>query len=313
MNQSTTHCALRTELARSSYLHFSGYDPRAAGGRQSIKLELPATFAEEATQIEVQLSAELLPTDNAQLRFSRAANGTWRPLFFMFSSKDKEHGQYAIALELVYLDAALCLHKWTCTTVILVPRLESSLAEIHQVFLGVQKNIKIIADDGSIAKVSATNTNNHGNMNIDLYAHNAGLAHLDLTTPSGKYEVAQGTIAWDEELIELSWEDTLIPSPALNEVYPPPCKQNSTEQVAISHASLSGSTSAKPFQVKLFALDQWILGRLDSINPVADILLSHTESNQLENHQLTRRLSARHALVRRSAHGFEIEDISRFG
>ena len=49
------------------------------------------------------------------------------------------------------------------------------------------------------------------------------------------------------------------------------------------------------------------------VDPEADVLLSHFSPDGQDNNGLTRRLSGRHAIIRRSQQGFEIEDVSRYG
>ncbi|UUZ49202.1 hypothetical protein LP420_01790 [Massilia sp. B-10] len=42
------------------------------------------------------------------------------------------------------------------TLVILVPRPDATLSEIHQTFLSTHKNVRVMADDASIARVHAS-------------------------------------------------------------------------------------------------------------------------------------------------------------
>jgi hypothetical protein len=68
--------------------------------------------------------------------------------------------------------------------------------------------------------------------------------------------------------------------------------------------------------VRLFALDEWVLGRLEATAPgdaEADVLLCHYGDHGPDHDGLTRRISARHALIRQGRQGFEIEDVSRYG
>jgi hypothetical protein len=62
--------------------------------------------------------------------------------------------------------------------------------------------------------------------------------------------------------------------------------------------------------LRLFALDEWVLGRIDAD---ADLLLCHYGEHGPEQEGLTRRISARHAVIRPGRQGFEIEDVSRYG
>ena len=64
---------------------------------------------------------------------------------------------------------------------------------------------------------------------------------------------------------------------------------------------------------RLFALDECVLGRYEAGESEADLLLQHYGEHGPEPDGLTRRLSARHAVIRRARLGFEIEDVSRYG
>ena len=302
------------EVAASSalHLHFSGYDPRAAGGRQMIKLELRGTVIESIEHIDVQLRSELIASGMTVQRFERSLSGQWRPLLIAFSSKNKEYGQYQLELELNHLVANSSQRRWTCSTIILVPPPETSLTEIHRVFLGSQKNVKVLADDGSIAKLSGLNGYVHGNMDIEISAKNAALTQVELSAPVGKYEVALGTIAWDEELIE---ELPVIAAPAFTQAgiasdsaldFTPPSQST-------NYASLTSHNPLAPSQIRLLALEHWVLGRLDLHRPSADILLAHRGKSATESAQLTRRISASHVIIRRIGNGAEIVDVSRYG
>jgi hypothetical protein len=66
-------------------------------------------------------------------------------------------------------------------------------------------------------------------------------------------------------------------------------------------------------QVRLFSMNECVLGRFELYDPEADVLLTHFGDDGQDREGLTRRLSGRHALIRRGAAGFEIEDVSRYG
>jgi hypothetical protein len=64
--------------------------------------------------------------------------------------------------------------------------------------------------------------------------------------------------------------------------------------------------------LRLFALDEWVLGRME-LDAEADLQLCHYGEHGPDYQGLTRRISGRHALIRRGRQGFEIEDVSRYG
>ena len=121
------------------HLHISGFDPRAAGGRQTLKMELRGMAAQCAPQLALRLRSDLIPRGFVQHDCVRATRGDWRPVFVEFSSRNKEHGQYQIDVEVhSHVDGAVA-QKWVCTFVILVPRRDATLTEIHQIFLSTHK------------------------------------------------------------------------------------------------------------------------------------------------------------------------------
>ncbi len=285
--------------ARSTYqmvqahLHISGFDPRAAGGRQTLKMELRGMAAACAPQLTVRLRSDLIPRGAVQHDFVRTTRGDWRPVFVEFSSRNKEHGQYQIDVEVhSHVDGAVA-QKWVCTFVILVPRRDATLTEIHQIFLSTHKNVRVMADDASIARVTGGD-----GCNLDVTARNAGIAHVDLSAPQGKIDMGFTTIAWDEELIE-------VDLPAASHCHPHP----SRAACLVNAAPEAGEQR----QIRLFALEECLLGRFELVDPEADVLLSHFSPDGQDNNGLTRRLSGRHAIIRRGAQGFEIEDVSRYG
>ncbi|MFZ6654801.1 FHA domain-containing protein [Undibacterium sp. TJN19] len=312
-----------TTAPEKLHLHFSGYDPRAAGGRQSIRLELRGMLSPLITQIDVQLRSELIATGASTHRFLRTLSGAWQALLINFSSKNKEHGQYPIEVALLSQHEGTNLRKWVCTAVIFVPRADASLTEIHRVFLATQKSVRLTAEDGAIASLTGlvqADGYAHGNLDIEVNAKDAAIAKLDMRAPAGKYEIALGTIAWDEELIEVAPEanasPVLVPAtstkpPAAQKVTSLPHIDNATS--ATNTASLISDAAQECTQFRLFALDEWVFGRMEADYPKADILLSHRAGSTLENASLTRRISAAHTIIRRRGEGAEIMDISRYG
>ena len=276
-------------------LHISGFDPRAAGGRQTLKMELRGMPEGCAPELALQLQSDLIPNGAARQQFVRATSGEWRPVFVEFSSRGKEHGQYQISIELLSQHPELATRRWVCTFVILVPRADATLTEIHRIFLSTHKNVRVMADDASIARVSAQGGDS---LDIDVTARNAGIAHLDLNAPAGKIDLGFSTIAWDEELIE-------IDVPAGAALHP----HASRAACLVNAAPEAGAQR----QIRLFALDECVFGRFELVDPEADALLTHYGPDGQETNGLTRRLSGRHAAIRRTSHGFEIEDVSRYG
>ncbi len=279
-----------------AHLHISGFDPRAAGGRQAIKVELRGMPASCEPLVTLQLQSALLPEGGARHSFARTLRGDWRPLFIEFSSRDKEHGQYRIEVELYSQKDARINYKWVTTLVILIPRADASLTEIHQTFLSTHKNVRVMADDASIARVEARSGG--GRLDIDVHARNASIANLNLDARPGKVDLGFSTIAWDEDLIE-------IDVPAYAEPHP----HQSAMACLVNAAPEAGAQR----QVRLFAMPECVLGRFELYDPDADVLLTHFGDDGQDREGLTRRLSGRHALIRRGVAGFEIEDVSRYG
>ena len=278
-------------------LHISGFDPRAAGGRQAIRLELRGMPMDCAPEVRMLVRSALRLHGGESYAFQRTSRGDWRPLFLEFSSRGLEHGQYRIEIELhsQHRQAPESNRTWTCSPVILVPRQDASLGEIHQTFLATHKNVRVTADDAGIARVHAPGG---GRIDIDVHARNASIAQLNLDGGSGKIDLGMSTIAWDEDLIEIDMavEAALHPCPGA--------------KACLVHAEADSATQR---HVRLFALDECVLGRFETIAAEADLLLSHHGEAGPDAGGLTRRLSGRHAVIRRSRHGFEIEDVSRYG
>lgn len=274
-------------------LHVSGFDPRAAGGRQALRLELRAMPQDVAPQLAMQLRSVLLPGGGTEHLFNRTRHGEWPSTVIEFSSRGREHGQYRIEVELLARRDCAPPRRWTCTLVVLVPRPDATLTEIHQTFLATHKNVRMLADDGSIARLGAMTGG--GRVDIDVTARNASIAQINLDA-THKADLALPTIAWDEELVETGSGAAHHPQPAQAA-----CLVNAAPDMGeLRH-------------IRLFALDECVLGRLDPTGPIADILLAHHGEHGQDAQGLTRRLSAQHAVIRHGRHGFEIEDISRYG
>jgi len=281
-------------------LHISGFDPRAAGGRQAIRLEPRGMPMDCAAEVRMLVRSSLRLRDGESYLFQRTSRGDWRPVFLEFSSRGLEHGQYLIDIELHsrHPQRPDASRTWTCSPVILVPRQDASLSEIHQTFLSTHKNVRVTADDAGIARVHAPGG---GSLDIDVTARNASIAQLDLRDPrdgGGKVDLGLSTIAWDEDLIEV--DVPLVPASH-------PCP---AATACLVHAE---PDAAAQRHLRLFALDECVLGRFEEIEPEADLLLAHYGEHGEERGGLTRRLSGRHAIIRQGRHGFEIEDVSRYG
>jgi hypothetical protein len=290
------------------YLHVSGFDPRAAGGRHAVKLELCGMPPDAPAELALLLESDLLAGAGARLAFRRGLHGDWRPVFIEFSSRGREHGQYRIDAELhAGADgAAAPARAWAATLVLLVPRPDATLGEIHETFLSTHKNVRIHADDGAITRLQGLAAG--GALDIDIQARNASIAQLDFAAfgggDGGKINLALPTLAWDEDLIEIDLPAAARPAvPAARH----PCPASSACLVAVE------PDAGRPRHLRLFALDECVLGRFETDAPQADLLLQHHGEHGLDAGGLTRRLSARHALIRAARHGFEIEDLSRYG
>jgi len=280
-------------------LHISGFDPRAAGGRQAIRLELRGMPMDCAPDVRMLVRSALRLHGGESYGFQRTSRGDWRPLFLEFSSRGLEHGQYRIEIELHsrHAHAPDASRTWTCSPVILVPRQDASLGEIHQTFLATHKNVRVTADDAGIARVNAPGG---GRIDIDVVARNASIAQLNLDggNGNGKIDMGMATIAWDEDLIEIDMPAQAAAHPCI------------TDSACLVHAEADSATQR---HVRLFSLDEFMLGRFEPDAPDADVLLAHHGEAGMEEGGLTRRLSGRHAIIRRSRAGFEIEDVSRYG
>lgn len=278
------------------HLHVSGFDPRAAGGRQAIRLALRGLPPGLAPELALLVQSDLTLHGGERHAFTRTLGGDWRPALVEFSSRGLEHGQHRIDVELHSRGEAVT-RTWVCTLVILVPRPDASLTDIHQAFLSTCKNVRVMADDGSIARVNARAG---GRIDIDVSARDASIAQLNLDAPAGKQDLGFSTIAWDEDLIEID-----VAATAAVRVHPCP---------ASSACVVDAEPDAgAPRHLRLFALDEFVLGRFEPVEPEADLLLAHFGAGGEDRGALTRRLSGRHAVIRRGRDGFEIEDVSRYG
>jgi hypothetical protein len=290
-------------------LHISGFDPRAAGGRQAIKLELRGMPHDAPSELTMLLACALLPDGGSRHTVTRSLRGDWRPVVVEFSSRGREHGQYRVDVELharqVHVDGAhgsAAARTWVATALLLVPRADASLADIHQTYLAARKNVRIHADDASIARLHGLDA--AGPLDIAIDARNASIAQLQFGAHQGRIDLALATIAWDEDLIE-------IDLPATRPAHPCPA----------SGACLVHAAPAAGMQrhVRLFARDEWVLGRMETapagalVGAGADLLLCHYGERGPAQDGLTRRISARHAVIRLGRQGFEIEDVSRYG
>lgn len=281
-------------------LHISGFDPRAAGGRQAIKLELRGMPMDCAGEVRMLVRSGLRLRGGDSHVFQRTSRGDWRPVFLEFSSRGLEHGQYRIDVELHSRHPGRpgAARTWTCSPVILVPRPDASLGDIHQTFLATHKNVRVSADDAAIARVQAPGG---GSLDIDVSARDGAIAQLDIRDPrdgGGKVDLGFSTIAWDEDLIEI---DVPLQAPGH------PCPASTA---CLVHAEPDASLQR---HLRLFALDECVLGRFEETDPEADLLLMHHGEHGEDRGGLTRRLSGRHAIIRPGRHGFEIEDVSRYG
>jgi len=299
-------------------LHVSGFDPRAAGGRHVVKLELRGMPLDAPAELALLLQSDLLAGGSARLAFRRGLRGEWRPVFIEFSSRGREHGQYRIDAQLhagpaaVAAAAAPAARAWAATLVLLVPRPDATLGEIHQTFLSTHKNVRIHADDGAITRLQGLAASG-GALDIDIQARNASIAQLDFAAFSGdgaggKVNLALPTLAWDEDLIEIDLPAAATPG-HLAEHHPCPASSACLVVAEPDAALVTGHAR----HLRLFALDECVLGRFETDGAEADLLLQHHGEHGPEAGGLTRRLSARHAIIRPGHHGFEIEDVSRYG
>jgi len=296
--------AARPHAQAHPQLHVSGFDPRAAGGRHALKLELRGMPDGVPARLTMLLQSELLADGGVRQEFVRSLRGDFRPVFIEFSSRGREHGQYRIDVELHARADGASARSWVATLVLLVPRADASLGEIHQTFLSTHKNVRISADDGSIARLHGLDA--AGPMDIDIQARNAAIAQVYFDAApapaGGRVAVPLPTLAWDEDLIEIDQPQARAhPAPAA--------------MACLVHAEPDAGAQR---HLRLFALDECVLGRFETAGAEADLLLQHFGEHGPQRDGLTRRLSGRHALIRAVPQaggraGFEIEDVSRYG
>jgi hypothetical protein len=211
------------------------------------------------------------------------------------------------------------------------------LSEIHQVFLAAQKQYRVHAEDGAIAKLSGLQQEGipmHANWDVDIYAKDAAIAQLDLHALTGssderwQHAIGLTSIAWREALIEIAVPASLpIMSITAATAVSASSVNNSVETVrknlaasAIFRASLLAKDSLNAVPIRLLALNEWCLGRQNddqlrsnlNIKQRADIRLQHLSASD-QNAALTKRISTRHAIIRRQDARVEITDISRYG
>jgi hypothetical protein len=238
--------------AERPHLHISGFDPRAAGGRQAIKIELRGMPDDCPPQLAMQLQSALLPEGRrAPALRARSLRGDWRPLFVEFSSRGKEHGQYRIDVELLTpaMPAGTATRApgsppWCC----LVPRADASLAEIHQTFLSTHKNVRVMP---TTPRSPACTPRGGGRLDIDVTARNAG----HRPPRPGRAGRARSTWASHHRLGRRPDRDR----PAGHAPHPHPaaraCLVNAEPEAGAQR------------QMRLFALDECVLGRFELVDP----------------------------------------------
>ncbi len=288
------------QAARRPHLHISGFDPRAAGGRQVLKIELRGMALDGAAEATLLASSRLQLENGERHAFTRSVGGGWLPVFLEFSSRGLEHGQYRIEVELHCRTKDAAPRTWIATLLVLAPRADASLHEIHQTFLATHKNVRVHADDASIARVRDKSSGG-GRVDIDVRATNAGIAHLDLDAApaGGKIDLGFSSIAWDEDLLEID-----VPVAAAH-----PCPAVCG---CLVRDDAAGGQPRCLHYLRLFALDECVLGRGEP-GAKADIRLVHYDADGPSLEGLTRRISSRHALIRRRRDGYDLEDVSRYG
>lgn len=319
--------APRERLGESSArLRLSAYDPRAVGGRQLVRLSLPAEFAAEADELELRVRCDLLPLKVSQYRFIRALNREWQAVLLSFSSRDKEHGQYVLELDLrVQANnsstsgqaAPVVTRRWLCHSILFLPRSDTSLSEIHQVFLSSQKQVRVLAEDGAIARVQ------HGaaagqQMQVEVVARDGAIAQVQLAPhqPMAIQESTPGYLAWEEALVEIAV--------GAGDATKTQVKQNTktldaaaTQHPSATLASMAYAESAcelprhldlvhriRHHRFRILAADSWQFGRERRINTrptTQSIAIDHP------------RISTLHAEIGVDGRNFVLRDHSRFG
>jgi hypothetical protein len=313
--EQTPYSPQQASAAEVSRLRLSAYDPRAVGGRQTIRLSLPSHFAMGLDNLELRVRCDLLPLKTSQYRFVRALSGEWQSILLSFSSRNKEHGQYPLEMELRFHQEQTCVKRWLCSTVLLLPRSDATLSEIHQVFLASQKNVRVIAEDGAIARLQQgqLDSGRHRQLNVEVIARDASLAQVALPSEENQSqsEIAPGYLAWDEVLVEVAAQ-AMTQEQALQREY----QQKSLATSANTAAAAPALTveerwcafyhPVRHHWLRILEGETWRIGRaVEQETPAftkpADIQIAHP------------RISAMHATLQRQEDGVELIDSSRYG
>ncbi|TXI95975.1 MAG: FHA domain-containing protein [Burkholderiaceae bacterium] len=308
-------------------LRLSAYDPRAVGGRQVVRLSLATEFAQDAEELELRVRCDLLPMKVGQYRFIRALNREWQSVLLSFSSRDKEHGQYPLELELRAharvggVTEPVIKRRWLCHSILFLPRSDASLSEIHQVFLSSQKQVRVLAEDGAIARVQ------HGasagnQLQVDVVARDGALAQVQLDPPhrGAIQESTPGYLAWDEALVELAVKR--LPHSPPSTIKPSPSPASST---FLSLAARDASSEVKKLpqqfdvvhrirhhRLRVLAADVWEFGRdLASSSPQSAANTPAPVVHHIRLHHP--RISGVHADITVEQGRFVLRDHSRFG
>ncbi|WMW80810.1 FHA domain-containing protein [Undibacterium cyanobacteriorum] len=324
-------------------IRLSAYDPRAVGGRQVVRLSLPIHFAHHYEELELRVRCDLLPLKVSQYRFIRALNREWQSVLLSFSSRDKEHGQYPLELELrahafdAQHDSNLsCRQRWLSHSILFLPRSNASLSEIHQVFLHSQKNVRVIAEDGAIARVQHGATAS-AQTQLDVVARDGALAqvHIETDRSNGIQESSPGYLAWDEALVEVAVQvkvatQNQADGPAEVEVTPSrasnlshastheraaprgPLEMHSEKKLAVEKLAcrVDYHHRIRHHHLSVIAAEQWRFGRTSSSDPTSTPTLEKQIQDIVLEHP---RISAVHAEILCQQEQFFIRDHSRFG
>lgn len=334
--------APRLSAPQDFKIRLSAYDPRAVGGRQVVRLSLPLQFAHQYDTLELRVRCDLLPLKVSQYRFIRALNREWQSVLLSFSSRDKEHGQYPLELELRAhtLDPhqgpdTSCRQRWLSHSILFLPRSNASLSEIHQVFLHSQKNVRVIAEDGAIARVQQGGTAG-AQTQLDVIARDGALAqvHIEADRSASIQESSPGYLAWDEELVEVAVEpprsdQTAHPAGnertktiALADTTSEQLDQNppsNAPRTKLSESKVSAQSLAcrveyhhriRHHHLSVIAAEQWRFGRTSISDPTSTPTLEKKIQDIVLEHP---RISAVHAEILCQQEQFFIRDHSRFG
>jgi hypothetical protein len=265
--------------ARRAHLHVSGFDPRAAGGRQAIRLELRGMPA-DVPALTLLLQSDLLPAGGARQTLSRSLDGAWRPLVVEFSSRGREHGQYRIDVELHARTAGQrgAARSWVATLLLLVPRADASLARSTRPSC---RPTRTCASAPTTARSRAcAGSKRPGRWTSTSRRATPGSRGWTSTPRQGRRAArsrsACSTMAWDEDLIE-------IDQPAAR-AHPAPASS-----ACLVHAEPEAGGQR---HMRLFALEECLLGRFDACADAADLLLQHYGEAGPVHDGLTRRCRA---------------------